>query len=334
MTETILDILADAAMDTIRLIPFLLVVYLILEWLEHKAGSKTRDAVLRAGVAGPFVGGLFGVFPQCGFSAVGATLYAGRVITLGTLFAVFLSTSDELLPLMIAEAAPPEKIAAILAAKAVIGIAMGFLIDAILRARHAKQEPIAIHKLCEQDKCACAGECKTCSENPQLTYEHEVALAKCTCEHHKQGKQCEKKEHQHAHDHTHPNIMRSACIHTIQVSLFIFVVSIILGAAFEFAGDDALASLFSVNPALTVFLSALVGLVPNCAASVGIAQLYLEGVLGCAAAMSGLLTSAGVGLLVLCRSNRKPKQNVRIIITLYAIGVFWGLLFLALGISF
>ncbi len=334
MIDVILDILTDAIVDTLRLLPFLLVVYLLLEWLEHKAGNKTRDAVLRAGVAGPFVGALLGVVPQCGFSAVGATLYAGRVITLGTLFAVFLSTSDELLPLMIAESAPIDKMVAILATKAIIGMVMGFAIDAVLHVRHVPKEQIAIHKLCEQDKCACAGDCKTCSQNPELTYEHEEVLASCTCEHHKQGQACEKAEHQHAHDHTHAHILKSACIHTAQVCIFVFLISIVLGGAFEVAGEDALATLFSASPVLTVFLSALVGLIPNCAASVGIAQLYLEGVLSFAAAMSGLLTSAGVGLLVLCRNNRAPAQNVRIIALLYVMGILWGLLFLVLGISF
>ena len=335
MTETILDILTDAALDTLKLIPFLLVVYLLLEWLEHKAGSATRDAVKRAGVAGPVVGAILGAVPQCGFSAVGATLYAGRVVTLGTLFAVFLSTSDELLPLMIAQGAPPAQMAAIVGAKVAIGLVMGFVLDAILRARHAHQEsePYAIHKLCVQDRCACAGECETCKNNPQLTYEHEEIISSCNCKHHAHGQACEKSEHQHAHSHASAHIVKSAIIHTSQVCVFIFLISIVLGAAFEFAGEDALIRAFSVNPVLTVFLSALVGLVPNCAASVAIAQLYLEGVLGFAAAMAGLLTSAGVGLLVLCRNNRAPAQNARIIFALYAMGAAWGLVFLLSGIS-
>ena len=311
-------------------------VYLLLEWLEHKAGDATRDAVRRAGVAGPAVGALLGAIPQCGFSAMGATLYAGRVITLGTMFAVFLSTSDELLPLMVAQGVPLEKMVAMLGAKAVIGMIMGFLVDAILRARHPETriEPYAIHKLCEQDKCSCAGECLTCKKNPELTYEHDSTLANCTCKHHARGEACESGEHQHAHDHTHPQIFKSACIHTLQVCVFIFLMSVVLCAVFEFVGEDALATLLSANPQASVLTSGLVGLIPNCAASVAVAQFYLEGVLSTGAAMAGLLTSAGVGLLVFCRNNRNARQNVRIIALLYAMGVAWGLLFLATGINF
>ena len=260
------DVLADAIKDTLYIIPFLFVTYLAMEWLEHKTGGKAEAAIQRAGAAGPFIGAVVGVVPQCGFSAAAATLWAGRVITLGTLFAVFLSTSDEMLPIM------------------------GFLVDAGLRIARRIDMPLHIHDLCEQEHC-------------------------------------------HCHD-GEGGILRSALKHTLQVTLFIFLITLALNGLLAVVGEDVLAEFLGANPALSVFGSALVGLVPNCAASIVIAQLYVEGVLGSGAMLAGLLVSAGVGLLVLVRTNRHLKENIAIIVALYAMGVIWGLLANALGIVF
>lgn len=110
--------------------------------------------------------------PQCGFSAVAATLYAGRVITLGTLFAVFLSTSDEMLPIFLAEAVPGNTILSIMGAKVVIGMVMGFIVDAVLRLARRDKERLRIHELCEQDQCGCNHDCHTCEQAPERVYEH------------------------------------------------------------------------------------------------------------------------------------------------------------------
>ena len=292
-------VLEHSVADTLYLIPFLFVTYLVMEWLEHKTGGKAQAAVQRAGAAGPIVGAVVGVVPQCGFSAVAATLWAGRVITLGTLFAVFLSTSDEMLPIFLAEAVPGNTIAEqvplivilkILGAKIVVGMVMGFVVDAGMRLARRIDAPLHIHDLCERDHC-------------------------------------------HCHD-GEGGILKSALKHTLQVTVFIFVITIVLNGVLEVVGEDALGEFLSANPVLSVFGSALVGLVPNCAASVVIAQLYVSGVLGSGAMLAGLLVSAGVGLLVLVRTNRHWKQNVAIIVGLYAMGVFWGLIANALGIVF
>ncbi len=283
-------VLEHSVADTLYLIPFLFVTYLVMEWLEHKTGGKAQAAVQRAGAAGPIVGAVVGVVPQCGFSAVAATLWAGRVITLGTLFAVFLSTSDEMLPIFIAEQVPPIVILKILGAKIVVGMVMGFVVDAGMRLARRIDAPLHIHDLCERDHC-------------------------------------------HCHD-GEGGILKSALKHTLQVTVFIFVITIVLNGVLEVVGEDALGEFLGANPALSVFGSALVGLVPNCAASVVIAQLYVSGVLGSGAMLAGLLVSAGVGLLVLVRTNRHWKQNVAIIVGLYAMGVFWGLIANALGIVF
>ena len=283
-------VLEHSVADTLYLIPFLFVTYLAMEWLEHKTGGKAQAAVQRAGAAGPIVGAVVGVVPQCGFSAVAATLWAGRVITLGTLFAVFLSTSDEMLPIFIAEQVPLDVILKILGAKIIIGMVMGFIVDAGMRLARRIDAPLHIHDLCEHDHC-------------------------------------------HCHD-GEGGILKSAFKHTVQVTLFIFVITIVLNGVLEVVGEGVLGEFLGANPAISVLGAALVGLVPNCAASVVIAQLYVDGVLASGAMLAGLLVSAGVGLLVLFRANRHWKQNVAIIVGLYGMGVIWGLIANALGIVF
>lgn len=363
--------------DTLYLIPFLFVTYLVMEWLEHKTGAKTQKAIRHAGAAGPVVGAFLGVVPQCGFSAMAAMLYAGRVITLGTLFAVLLSTSDEMLPIFLAENVAPNTILSIMGAKVIIGMVMGFVVDAGLRLARRDKEKLRIHELCAQDKCGCDDDCATCKQNPELAYgHHDDGLAQaaatpaplhrsiaeeleatkghehrdhvhchdCGCGHEGEGHSdadaapaaeapaacC----HDHSHDGGWKGIVKSALKHTITVTLFIFVITVVLNAVLETVGEDVLAQFLAASPLLAVLAAALVGLIPNCAASVVIAQLYLEGVLGPGAMLAGLLTAAGVGLLVLVRSNRPALQNVKIIALLYATGVFWGLVAEGLGVVF
>ncbi len=313
--DIFLDVLLDAAKDTLYLIPFLFITYLAMEWLEHKAGDRAEEAVRRAGAAGPGGGALVGVVPQCGFSAAASTLWAGRVITLGTLFAVYLSTSDEMLPIFLAESVSPLAIAKILGAKIIIGMVMGFVVDAGLRLSRRDKEKLRIHELCEREHCHCNGECHACEQNPELAYDFEH-------------------DDDHEHHHEHGSILRSAVKHTLQVTVFIFVITLVLNGVIAAVGEDAIGAFLSQNPVLSVLGSAVVGLIPNCAASVVIAQLYVEGSLGAGAMMAGLLVSAGVGLLVLFRANRRPGQNLAILGGLWVTGVAWGLLITALGIVF
>lgn len=354
-------ILEHSIGDILYLIPFLFVTYLAMEWLEHKTGGRTQEAIRRAGAAGPVIGALLGAIPQCGFSAASAALYAGRVVTLGTLFAVFLSTSDEMLPIFLAEQVPLTTILKILGVKIIIGMVMGFIFDAALRIARRDVQPLRIHELCEQDKCACHDDCATCEANPELVYAHFEDAAhhgECTeeacghthehrhehghADHHEESchefecadAHCMGHDHDHSHDGGWKGIAKSALKHTVQVTLFIFIITLALNAVLEVAGQDALAHFLGSNAVLSVLASALVGLIPNCAASVVVAQLYLEGVLGAGAMMAGLLVSAGVGLMVLVRANRPVRQSIAIIVALYATGVFWGLIITALGITF
>ena len=308
-------VLEHSIEDTLYLIPFLFVTYLAMEWLEHKAGDKAQAAIRRAGAAGPVLGAVLGVIPQCGFSAAASTLYAGRVITVGTLIAVLLSTSDEMIPIFLASQVPLSTMAAILGAKVAVGIVAGLALDGVLRALRRPEEHLRIHELCQRDHCQCNGECHACEENPELAYEAES-------------------DKEHHHDHTGASIVKSALRHTLHVTVFIFIVTLLLNVVLETVGEDALAQILGANTALSVLVSAIVGLIPNCAASVVIAELYEEGVLGAGAMFAGLLVSAGVGLLVLFRANRRPKQNLIIVAILLAVGVVAGFAVSVAGIAF
>ncbi len=327
-SDIVLSPLADAAVDTLVLVPFLFLTYLLMEWLEHRTAGRTQEAIRHAGAAGPAVGAVLGVVPQCGFSAAAATLYAGRVVTLGTVFAVFLATSDEMLPVFLAGQVPLVVIVRILGAKIVIGLVMGFIVDAFIRlVRHGRPN-LHIHELCERDRCQCGEDCATCEEDPSRVYEHYDDCAEgCTHEHHRH-------DHDHDHDKGWKGILRSVLVHTVQVVVFVLVITFVLNVVVAAVGKDALAGILADNSVLSVFVSALVGVIPNCAASVVIAQLYVEGVLGAGAMLAGLLVAAGVGLLVLLRANRPMRENILIIVVLYAMGVGWGLAVTALGITF
>ena len=307
ITHLVGHVLEHSIEDTLYLIPFLFVTYLAMEWLEHKAGDKAEEAVRRAGAAGPVVGAVVGIVPQCGFSAAAATLWAGRVITLGT--------SDEMLPIFLAEQVDPMTILKIMGVKLMIGMIIGFVVDAAVRLARRDREKLRIHELCERDHCHCNGECDACEQNPELAYDYQH-------------------DEEHEHHHEHGSILRSALKHTAQVTVFIFLITLVLDGALEVVGEDAIGAFLGSNPVLSVFGSALVGLIPNCAASVVIAQLYVDGALGAGAMMAGLLVSAGVGLLVLFRTNRQVRQNLIVLGGLWATGVFWGLVITAFGITF
>lgn len=363
--DLLIDILFDAGKDTLSLVPFLLVTYLALETLEHVAGNRVNGAIKRAGAAGPAVGSLLGMVPQCGFSAMAATLYAGRVVTLGTLVAVFLSTSDEMLPLLLAEQVPVQTMAMLLASKALIALVTGFIVDAAIRGlrRNARAhaairrtvlgtaanpahvncahddhtggdiiDEVAeagvsadhIHELCERDHCGCDEDEDEHERDHGHSYDHGHTGEH---EHH----------HGHSHDHSHEgapvlSIIRSAISHTVQVSVFIFLVTLILVAVLETFGESAIEQFLRGNETLAVLGSALVGLIPNCSASVVITQLYLEGALQLAPMLAGTLISAGVGYLVLFRTNRSARENVLFLIMMYVIGAGWGLILSAVGL--
>ena len=296
--DLILDVLLDGVHDTAELIPFLLLTYVAMEALEHGTAGSAERLIARADKSGPIVGALLGAVPQCGFSAMAATLYAGRVISAGTLVAVILSTSDELIPVFMARGAQVGRLGAIIGAKVVVGLVVGLIVDVILRALHrAGDGHPHIAELCERAHCHCG--------DADIPVADELASVVHGGHGHDHGH-----SHDHAHDHTHGgthgrwwHIFRSACIHTIEVTLFIFVISVAFGLVIELVGEDALAATLGVHPVRATFLAALIGLIPNCGASVAIAQLFLDGTLATGPMLAGLLVSGGMGLLVLFRTN-------------------------------
>ena len=284
-----LDVIADTLLDSIKLLPFLFLTYLAMEYLEHRTSSKTKRLIKDSGKAGPFLGALLGAFPQCGFSAAASNLYAGRVITLGTLIAIYLSTSDEMIPVFISEQAGVGLILKVLIAKIVIGMVMGFIIDLLIRSFRKQGETeisIKIGGVCEHDHC-----------------------------------HCEK------------SIVRSSLKHTLTIFIYIVVTSFILNTAIHFIGEDTLASVILNRPVIGPLIATLVGLIPNCAASVVLTQLYLGNVMSLGAMMGGLLAGAGVGILVLFKENRNVKENLKILGIMYTIGAVCGIIIDFCGIA-
>ncbi len=276
MLHAIEHALEHTLKDSIILIIFLFLTYLAMEYLEHRTGEKVQGVIQRAGRLGPLIGAVLGAVPQCGFSTAASNLYAGRVITMGTLIAIYLSTSDEMLPVMISAQAPVRTILGILAVKVLVGMAAGLVIDLIFR--RGREEHSHIHELCEHEHC-----------------------------------ECEK------------GIVRSALKHTVQVGLFILIISFALNLALEMSGEDILAGFLLNRPVIGPILAGLVGFIPNCAASIVITELYLEGVISVGSMLSGLLVGAGMGLLVLFRVNRHRAENLKIAGLLYLIGVLTGI---------
>ncbi len=280
-----IDIILETVIDSIKLLPFLFITYLIMEYIEHKTKEKTKETIKKSGKIGPLVGGILGIFPQCGFSVSATNLYAARVITLGTLIAVYLSTSDEMLPIFISEAVSIDVILKILGVKLLIGIIAGFAIDFVLRLRNKDKEEEKIVDLCEKDHCHC--------EN---------------------------------------GIIKSSLKHTLNIFIFILIISLVMHIIIHLIGEDAIASIVLNKPIIGPIIAGLIGLIPNCAASVILTQMYLENLISAATMMSGLLVGAGVGLAVLFKTNKGIKENLKIVGLLYSIGVISGIILEFTGI--
>ena len=287
MSEEFLEVLLDTGIDALKLLPFLFITYLIMEYIEHKTGDKTKNIIKKSGKWGPVFGAILGIFPQCGFSAAAANLYAGKVITLGTLIAIFLSTSDEMLPILISEAAPIDIILKILATKLVIGIIAGVVIDFVGQAFKKKKEKQEDEEAVEEIGHMC---------------EHEH----CHCE--KEG------------------ILKSSIKHTLNIFIFIIIISLVMNIAIYFIGEEKISNLILNMPVVGPLIAGIVGLIPNCASSVILTQLYLQNVISVGSMIGGLLVGSGIGILILFRVNENLKENMKITGILYLIGVVSGII--------
>ena len=275
-----LDVLLDTIIDVLKILPFLFIAYLIIELIENKAGDKTTNIIRKSGKFGPVLGGLLGIVPQCGFSTAAANLYAGKIISMGTIIAVFLSTSDEMLPILISEAVPVNLIINILLIKVVISITAGLIVDFMYRKKHSDLSKEEIHKICDDEHCHCEEE----------------------------------------------GILKASITHTIHILFYIFVVSLILNTIIHLIGEENIANLVLDVPVLGPVVSSIIGLIPNCASSVILTQVYLQNIISLGSMIAGLLVNAGIGLLVLFKVNKSKKENFTILGILYFVGVISGII--------
>jgi len=268
------EIIIETLIDSIKLVPFLFVAFLIIELIEHKFSKKEIKLVEKSGKFGPVIGGLLGIFPQCGFSVLATNLYITRIVSLGTLIAIYLSTSDEMLPILISRNVEFSLILKILSIKLVIGIISGFVIDLLFRTKKKVKQD---YHICEEDDCHCDD-----------------------------------------------GIIKSSVKHTLNILLFILIINFVLTTCFDYFGSEYISKIFLKNSIFGPFISSLVGLIPNCGSSVMITELYLNNAITFGSMLSGLLTGSGVAILVLFKSNKDLKENIKIVSIIYFIGVVSG----------
>ncbi len=273
------DCLLDGLIDTLKLLPYLFITFIVLEFIEHKLTKKNQKVLSKNKKYGPIFGGLLGALPQCGFSSMAANLYSAKVITMGTLIAVFLSTSDEMIPIMISEKVDIILLVRILLFKIIVGIIIGFMVDSFHRRKQEIDEK-NIEEICENDHCSC----------------------------------------------NEDGILLSSIKHTLKIGLFILIANILINITIFNIGEENVSNLLLHGNILTYFAASLIGLVPNCAGSVIITELYLSNLITIGTLLAGLLTGSGLGILLLFRTNKDLKENIAILLKIYFVGVIVGML--------
>lgn len=270
-----LDIIIDTLFDCLKMLPFLFLAFFIIEYTEHKLNNKIKNKIENSGKYGPIIGGFLGIIPECGFSVIATNLYIARIITLGTLFAIYLTTSDEMLIYMLATNAPLKLIVKVIIIKLIIGIIAGIIIDKII-----KKETKKNYDICEHDHCNC-------------------------------------------HD---KSILKSSISHTLKTFVFIILITFIINLCFAYFGEEYLTNIFNKNNLFMPLLAALIGLIPSCSASILITTLLVNNVVSFGTALAGLLSSAGIGLLILIKNNKNKKESIKILLMLYFISALSGII--------
>ena len=277
------DIILDTLIDTLKLIPFLFITFLIIEVIEHKLNNK--NIISKSKKYGPLIGSLLGAIPQCGFSVMATNLYITRIITLGTLISIYLSTSDEMLPILISENINITTIIVIILIKVIFAIIYGIIIDLILSKKQRKQEK-ENYSICDEE-----------------------------------------------HRHCEKGIFIPALKHTLNITIFIMIITFIINIIFSFVGEDILSKILLKNSIFSPFITSLIGLIPNCASSVMLTELYINNAINVSSLISGLLTGSGAALLILFKSNKNIKENIKILFILYILGVLSGIILELFGIT-
>lgn len=270
-----LDCIIDGLLDTAKIIPYLLLTFFVLEFIEHKMSHKNQDLLLKHQKLGPVVGGVLGALPQCGFSSMAANLFSGRVITMGTLIAVFLSTSDEMLPIMLSEQVDFYLLFRIVGFKVLVGIIVGIFLDLFYQ---PKKNTEVIHEMCDEEHCSC----------------------------------------------DHDGLFLSSIKHTFKIGFFILIANVVINLIIFFIGEESLSNLLLTKTIFPYFIACLVGLIPNCASSIIMTELYLSNFITVGTLIGGLLTGSGLGILLLFRTNKNWKENLSILSIIYFTGVLVG----------
>lgn len=298
-----LDVILDALLDTLKVVPILLFVYLLIAFITHHKEEPFSFITGKKKWFGPLFGSLLGSIPQCGFSAAMADLYTQKKITLGTLFAVFIATSDEAIPLLIANPSAYKEMFILIGFKLLFALFFGYLIDIFFNKKfyeNMKERFEHKHEHSHDEHC-----------------HHDHNLENCNHEHH---------ERHCTHDHCcADNIFMDAIIHTLKISAFILLFNLIFGIIIYFVSMERFLSIININPYLQTLITPIIGLIPNCAGSIFLVEVFLEGGISLASTIGGLSAGSGIGILILFRKSKNIKQNILILISLYVIGVLIGL---------
>lgn len=349
------DVFLDAFLDTLKVLPFLLVMNFLIEFIEYRSKGLKADKILKGGFA-PLIGTAVGVVPQCGFSVVATELYSKRKIELGTLLAVYLATSDEALPILLSSYDGLVKVAPIIIVKVLFSLCVGYAAFGIQKlTENIKSKQADAPSATEVD----AAEDKSVVKDDAHSAEHERASGLSHDCADPDGHERDLEEHGETEVHIHGchhhsleekselpenatkkqkaawvwNVfLKHPLIHTGTVILFIFIVNALFGVAIYYLGEERISSFLGASNYryLQPVLAALVGLIPNCAGSVVITELYVVGGLNLGGAAAGLCMSAGIGYAVLVRENRPVKNTVFIIVIMYVLSVMLGIVLTAL----
>lgn len=287
-----MEVLLEAISDTAALVPVLAAVYFAVGFMEYRFGGRMRHYLAHLSVWGPVAGAVFGCLPQCGFSVIASALYVKRLISAGTLLAVFISTSDEAVPILLSMPGRIGAVAQLIIIKVSIAVVVGYVVDAAVRRSGKAPTP--------------ANAAATCGEAGE-------DYPGC-CDH---GLDCK------------PSKLKALVLHplrhTVKITAFLFTLTLAIGLILDKVGSDRIGAVLLNGSALQPVVASFIGLIPNCFASVFLADMYARGAISFGSMLAGLCSGAGIGLLVLVRENRDHADTLRVIGMLMAVSITAGI---------